>query len=409
MWPTVISIYSLLLAVALLLTGSGYSGSLIGVRAGLEAFSDTVTGLVMSGYFIGFIAGAFWCPRLLRVVGHIRAFAAMAALASAAITLHGLIVHPVVWLLLRVITGACMVGLYLAIESWLNGLLDRRTRGRVFSVYMLVNLLSLGSAQYLILVYGPGEIAAFALAAMFFAVGLVPIALTRLPEPPKVATPHFQLSRLFSVSRLSTAGAFATGLSNGTFWGLGALYAHRISLDTAGIAAFMSAVIIGGAMLQMPVGYYSDHHDRRRVLLIASIASAVTAAGLALTPITLFPTLLMVAVIYGGFSFSVYSLSVAHANDRADPSQVVEITRGLLLVNGIGAATGPMIAGALMQFFGPRSLMWYIAVVFLTLTLYAANRLRLRTAVPSADQAHFMPVARTSPAAAVMDPRGEEH
>lgn len=407
MWPTVVSIYSLLLAVAILLLGQGYSGTLIGVRAGIEAFPDSVTGVVMSGYFVGFVAGAFWCPKLLRAFGHIRAFAAMAALASAAITMHGLVVHPLMWLILRIVTGACMVGLYLAIESWLNGLLERRNRGRVFAVYMLVNLMALGSAQYLILVFGPREVAGFALAALFLALGLVPIALTRLPEPPKVVVPRFQLTRLIDLSRLSTAGAFVTGLCNGTFWGLGALYAHHIGLDAGGIAALLSAVIIGGAVLQMPIGYYSDRHDRRWVLLVVGVASAAAAVGLALMPVVLFPAMLGVAVIYGGFSFSVYSLSVAHANDRAETGQVMETTRGLLLVNGVGAAIGPAIAGVFMHHFGPRSLMWYIGLVFFVLALYAIHRLRVTRAVLPEEQTPFVPIARTSPGAAQMDPRAE--
>jgi MFS family permease len=405
MWSTVISIYSLLAAVAILLLGSGYSGTLIGVRAGMEGFSDTVNGIIMSGYFVGFVTGAFLCPRLLRLVGHIRAVAAMAALASASITLHGLIVQPVIWLLLRIVTGACMVGLYLAIESWLNSLLERRTRGRIFAVYMLVNLMALGTAQYLILVYGPVEIAGFALAAAFFALGLIPIALTRVPEPAKVATPTFSLSGLLKLSRLASAGAFATGLTNGTLWGLGALYAHRIGFDPAGIAAFMSAVIFGGALLQLPIGYYSDRHDRRKVLLFAGALAFATACALALVPSSSLPTMLAAAFFYGGFSFSVYSLSVAHANDRADTAQTVEVTRGLLLVNGTGAAIGPVVSGILMHNLGPRSMMMFFAVVFLALAAYALLRVRVSNAVPIEDQAQFMPVARTSPAAAEIDPR----
>ncbi len=405
MWTTVISIYSLLIAVAILLLGSGYSGSLIGVRAGMEGFSDAVNGIIMSGYFVGFVAGAFWCPRLLRLVGHIRAVAVMAALASASITLHGLIVHPLMWLLLRIITGACMVGLYLAIESWLNSLLERRTRGRIFAVYMLVNLMALGASQYLILVYGPVEIAGFALAAAFFALGLIPIALTRVPEPAKVTTPTFSLSGLIKLSHLASAGAFATGLTNGTLWGLGALYAHRIGFDPMGIAAFMSAVIFGGALLQLPIGYYSDRHDRRKVLLFAGVLAFATACALALVPGSRFLTMLTAAFFYGGFSFSVYSLSVAHANDRADTNQTVEVTRGLLLVNGTGAAIGPVISGILMHNLGPRSMMLFFAAVFLALTAYALWRARVSNAVPVEQQVHFVPVARTSPAAAEIDPR----
>lgn len=407
MIATVVSLYSLLLGTAIMLLGAGMLGTLLGVRAGMEGFSGTVTGLIMSGYFVGYVLGSFLCPPLIRRSGHIRTFSALAAIASAAVIVQGLLIEPWVWWLLRVITGVCMVGLYLVIESWLNERADQHRRGRVFAVYMTVNLLAMGAGQFLLLLYGAGALASFAVVALLTSLALVPIAFTRIPEPRPLEVPRLHLRRLMEISPLGTAGALFTGLGNGAFWGLGPLFGHSIGLRESGIAAFMSAVILGGAVLQGWIGHQSDQRDRRGVLMVvcfvsvAAAAVVVVSAGLSLT------ALVVGAVVFGGFSFSVYSLAVAHTNDHIEPAEVLEATTGLLLLNGIGAALGPIIAGALTEVVGPRSLFVYLGLVYGLLGVYTVYRMRVSGPVPVEQQAEFIPMSRTSTAAVELDPRAE--
>ncbi|MDH5735903.1 MAG: MFS transporter, partial [Gammaproteobacteria bacterium] len=252
----------------------------LGIHAGLENFSDTVTGIIMSAFFLGYVIGSYFCPQLIRYVGHIRAFTVLAALGTVSVIVHGLIVDPVVWWFLRIITGISVVGLYLIVESWLNTLIDNHNRGRIFSLYVTVTLLALGTSQYLILVYGAGQLATYALSAIFFSLALIPIAVTRLTQPAQVTIPKLILKRLMTISPLGVGGALATGLGNGAFWGLGALYAHNMGFAEAEIALFMSAVIFGGAVLQFPIGHQSDKFDRRKVLMIACFFAALTAISI---------------------------------------------------------------------------------------------------------------------------------
>jgi MFS family permease len=407
MLSKIYSIYSLLLAIAILLLGSGLLGTTLGIRAGMEAFSDTVTGIVMAAFFLGYVIGSYLCPRLISEVGHIRAFAVMAAIGTVSVIAHGLIVDPVVWWFLRVITGICMVGLYLVVESWLNSLLDRQNRGRMFAVYVSVTLLSLGVSQYLILIYGAGELATLALCAIFFALALVPIAVTRLTQPAHVVVPKLAIRWLLTVSPLGVAGVLATGLGNGAFWGLGALYAHNLGFGNTDIALFMSAIIFGGALLQVPIGHQSDRHDRRKVLMVVSFLTVVAALSIYFYAPQSKIGFLLSAAFYGGFSFAVYSLAVAHTNDHIKPHDVMNATRGLLLLNGIGAAIGPIIAGALMQRYGAQSLMLYFAVVFGVLGLFSVYRMVFSPSIATEEQSEFVALSRTGPAAIEMDPRVE--
>jgi MFS family permease len=401
------SIFSLLLGVAILLVGIGLLGTLLAVRAGVEHFSDTVTGVVMSAYFLGFAAGTYICPALIRRVGHIRAFAAMAAVASAAAIGHALLVHPITWAVLRVITGACMVGLYMVIESWLNVLAPSQRRGRIFAFYVAVTLVALALGQFLILVGDVDQFVPFGIAAALLSLALVPIALTRVAQPEPVEAPELGLRHLYQLSPLGTLGALAAGLVSGAFWGMGPLYAYRVGLSDFSVAGFMAATIFGGALLQWPVGHLSDHHDRRMVLTTVCFLGAALAVLIGVAAHVSPRLLFACAFLYGGLAFTVYGLSVAHVNDYLEPAQVLEATRGLLLLYGVGATLGPSTGGVVMARIGPDGLPAGFALALGLLGVFALYRMRQSAAVPTEAQGAFVPMVRTSQAALELDPRAE--
>lgn len=399
------AVFSLLFASGVLLVGIGLLFTALGLRAGLEQFSTVTTGLVMSAYFLGFVIGTFVCPMLIRRAGHIRAFAAMASIASAAAIVHAMIVEPWVWALLRLVTGVCLVGLYMILESWLNALSPNAARGRVFAAYMAVTLIAMGAGQYLVLV---GEVMGFVplgLVSIILSLALVPVALTRTPEPRPVAVPTLSLSRLYAISPLGVAAALSSGLLNGAFYGMGAVYGQRIGLSEAGVAAFMSAAIFGGALLQWPVGHASDHNDRRLVLTMVCAGAAALAVVAHALQLVSVPWLIACAFFYGGLVFAVYGLSIALVNDRIAQDEALEAASGLLLVHGMGAMLGPIAAGILMDALGPGSLLIYFALVLAGTAAFAVWRLRAGTSTPVERQAAYVTIAASTPVVLEMDPR----
>ena len=396
---------SLLAGIALMLVGIGLLFPVIGLRAASAQFPVWVTGVVMSAYFAGFMLGTFVCPALIRRVGHIRAFAAMASIASTMPILHALMVNPWSWGLLRLVTGVCIVGLYIVIESWLNALAPNESRGKVFAIYMAVTHVAMALGQYLILVGDQLGFVPFALASVLFSFALVPVTLTRVTQPTPVAAPHLGLRNLYATSPLGVVGATASGLVNGAFFGMGAVFAQRVGLTDAGIAAFMSATIIGGAALQWSIGHFSDTRDRRSVMFwVCSIAALLAAAGYFVAHWSQV-ALIVLGFVYGGFVFTVYGLSVAHVNDQIDSSRLLEVTGGLLLLYGIGAAVGPTLAGVLMDLLGPGSLMSYFALMLCLTAIFAAHRLRVAPPVPAEGRADYVPMAGSSQAVLQLDPR----
>ncbi|WP_290524784.1 MFS transporter [Alcanivorax sp.] len=406
MLPLIVPIGAVLLGVALLLLGSGLLNTLLAVRGSLEGYSDSSLGLIMSGYFLGYFSGTFAALPLIRRVGHIRAFAMCAALAACSALLHVMFVEPWVWMALRVMNGFVLVILYTVVESWLNGQTPAEQRGRVFAVYMAINLGALAAAQQLLRLESAMSFMLFAIAAMLISVSLVPVTWTRFAQPPVETVSRLRFKALYKAAPVSVAGALLSGLAMGAFWGLGPVYASRVGLDSASVATFMSVAILGGALFQYPLGRYSDTHDRRTVLAVICVAAAIAAVLVWLSSGT--PSLLYMAIgIYGGLAFCAYPVALAHLIDRLDADKILSGGSSALFLHGVGAAIGPALAGQLMELLGPRSLPFYFVIMQVALALYTFMRLHVVREDLSDHSTHFVPMVRTSQVALEMMPEDE--
>jgi len=386
---------SLLGGVALLLLGHGLLNTLLTLRGVAEGYSTGLIGMLMSGYFAGFLVGTWLAPSLIRRVGHIRTFAFYAALAAIAALLHVLIVNPWVWLVLRVLYGIALVTLYMVIESWLNAQVSGDKRGQVFALYMAVNLGALALAQQLLSLDSPLQFTLFALAAILICSALMPITLTRQAQPTLPDVPSTDLLQLARIAPLPLMAAGISGLALGGFWGLAPVYAGQVGFDAAGVGLMMSVTILGGAVLQWPIGLFSDTHDRRLVMLWVVALAVVLAVGMSL--LTAGPLLLGLMFIWGGLAFSIYSIAVAQMVDQLHPDEILSGSSGLLLANGFGAAFGPVAAGGLMTLFGAIALPVFFAVTLGFLALYSFYRSRRVFDLLTEPHGHFTPMLRTSP------------
>ncbi len=389
---------ALLAGVALLLAGSGLLGTLLAVRGRAEGFSDQALGLIMSGYFVGFLLGTYAAPGLIQRIGHIRAFAFFAALCAVSVLLYPLLVGPWAWGVLRVVTGIAFVGLYTVIESWLNAQAPAAQRSRVFAVYMVVNLLALAGGQWLLRVSSPMLFVPFSLVAILVCMAALPVTASRMVQPELPAMPRLALATLYRTAPAAALGALLAGLALGGFWGLGAVYADRLGLDVTGVAILVSLTILGGAALQWPIGLLSDRGDRRTTLaLVCAVATAVSIA-LALGGAEDRRLLYALFFVFGGLAFAIYPLCVAHLLDHLPAENMLAGCSSLLLVNGIGSALGPAIAGAAMGATGPQALPLFFAATMALLAAITGGRRLLRRRDRD-NPAHFHPMLRTTPSA----------
>ncbi len=387
------AVSALLVAAAILLVGNGLQGTLLAVRANLEGFPIALIGALMSSYFGGFILGCRFNPTFIQSVGHIRTFVALASIASAATLLHPLIVNIVAWAALRAVTGFCFAGLIMIIESWLNERATNANRGRLLSVYRIVDLSANVTGNALLATANPEGFVLFALTSIFISIALVPIALTRSPAPQPIETARLDLPMLFKVSAVAAVGAPAVGLGNAAFWGMGPVYAQQIGYGEAVVAAFMSAVIIGAAALQWPLGWLSDRIDRRLVMTGAGALGVCAALALAAYGPLGAPYLIGCGALFGAVILPMFGINAAHANDLAAPGKAVETNGGLLLLHGCGSIIGASAGGLVMSVFGPSAVFVYIAGVYTAFSAFCLIRIIIARRA-QADKSPFAPVPR---------------
>jgi len=178
--PTLIA---LLMGYGLMQMGNTLQGTLLSVRGGIEGFAAWEIGAIGAGFWLGIVFGSLRAGRLIRRVGHIRTFAALGAVASTAALLHLLMIAPPIWIMVRALTGFCFAGLFMVVESWINGAASSQTRGQIRSLYGMTGLVAGICGQLLFPAADPAQFRPFCVVSCIIALALVPIALTRAAAP----------------------------------------------------------------------------------------------------------------------------------------------------------------------------------------------------------------------------------
>jgi MFS family permease len=398
---------SLLLAIFMLMAGSGFMATLIGVRLERDGSSTLVVGAVGTAYFLGLVIGSLKVGEVVGRVGHIRAFAAFVSLFSASTLSYAIDESPLLWGALRLIDGFCIAGVYICLESWLNERAESAARGAVLAGYMIALYIGQAVGQFLLNLSDTKPSLPFVVASILISLSAIPVALTRIDAPPPHSGATLPMRTLYSISPLGIVGAAVTGLMLGAFYALGAVYARRLGMGLPAVAVFMSTVIFGGVALQWPLGLLSDRFDRRRVIVAAFAGALAAGLGIALVggPGA---ALLVLAALFGGLSFALYPLCVAHANDRLSAEQRVAASGGLVLAYSAGAVAGPLAAAAAMTLAGAPGLFLFIAGCAGGALAFGLWRQAAALPVPAEQQQSYQVLPRTTPMSAALDPLAPE-
>ena len=382
-WP-------LLLGMGVLMLGAGLQSTLLGLRATLDGFPTLVTGIVMSCYYVGYVVGTLIAPPLLRHLGHIRVFAALAAVASVAILIQGGFVNPWTWGTMRLVSGLCFAGIYVVAESWLNDRASRANRGRLFAMYMLILYVGLGAAQFLLIFSDPRTPAPFMLVAVLISLAMVPIVVSAQQVPTHAVPRTVSLRELYGNSPLGVVAVTMSGLISAIIFSMGPVYARLSGLETDSVATFMAVSILAAVVTQYPIGRLSDRIDRRTVIAGVCALAMLVAGSIVAFPEMPHAAFLAFAALFSGFALTLYSLSVSHVNDKLEPAQMVASSSTLLLLNGGAAAIGPLLAGSLITAFGPRAYFATLAFLSGALAVFDLWRKSRRRPVPPSQKGPFI-------------------
>lgn len=372
--------WGLFAALALLMVGNGLIGVLIGVRSELEAFNTTTTGLIMASYFAGFLVGSQVTPKIMARVGHIRVFAGLASLVATTALVHAIFVSPISWMILRLVFGFAMAGLYVVVESWLNDLVSNENRGRVMAVYMVVAMGGLGVGQLLIGLGDPTTTMLFIAAGALMVLAITPVSLSINEAPYFELPPPANYRTLWQSAPLGVITAVGAGVANGAIIGMASVYAIQIGLSPGRAGALVAAAALGSVALQWPIGHLSDNIGRRTSILLATfgaVAIGLVAPGLDSTGLWLVGAMF----VLGGLSFPLYSLALSHVVDVLPPGQAVTGSVAVVFLTGIGSIFGPLAASVTMDLMGPSGFFWTIAVVHLAIGVYGLVRVVRRPTI----------------------------
>ena len=401
MHKTFVTAWPLFFGISMIMIGNGLQGTLLGVRATMEEFPTYSIGIIMSMYYAGFMLGSHLVPKLIQGVGHIRVFAALASVASTTVLIHGLFPNEEVWSVVRAITGFSYAGLYIVIESWLNQAADNKSRGTMMAAYLVVLYASMAVGQYLMTLYDPKGMELFVITSILVTFAVLPISLSSRPAPKFEAPVKVSPKELFKTSPLGTYGVFASGMAGACLFSIGPVYAAEAGFSLPQIASFMAAAIVGGVLLQFPIGRCSDVFDRRRVLIVVSFATALFCAlAIFVAPMSVYALYLAMFLI-GGTALTIYGLASAHTNDHLQSAQIVAASASMLMVNGVGSIIGPMFSSALMNATGhPWMLFATMGFVYGSIGVFGIYRTTRAAPVPRDQQDKF--VAQPSASSAMM-------
>lgn len=402
MLPLILNSWALFLGMGLIMLGNGLQATLLGVRASMEDFGTTVTGMVMSGYFIGLIAGCNSVPKIVGRVGHVRTFGALASLASTSILVQAVFIYPLVWWAMRFVTGFAYAGIFIVAESWLNEATENGTRGKLLSFYMLVSLGGMAGGQMLLNVFHPSGFELFLLVSLLISFAVIPILLSTARAPQFDVVENIGILHLYRVSPLGVLGMFITGMSIGTFFGMGPVYATDIGLSVKGVSFFMGALILGGFLFQYPLGWLSDRYGPIKVIIFSCVGGAV-ASFFAMNFEVEDAGFYMMITTVGGLAMPLYSLCCVHTNDYLTPTQMVAASGTLVLLSAMGAAVGSPITAFAMDILGPQAFFGIIGVMLSSVSVFALWRSTQRVDAVIEEQGDFVIMA-ASPLSASLNP-----
>jgi len=398
MWKVFAASWALLLGLMLLMLGNGIQGTLLGIRGGIEGFATWQMSVVMSAYFMGFLFGSRLTPLMIQRVGHVRVFAALGSMISAVLVLYAAAPEWIAWAVLRVIIGFSFAGVYVTAESWLNNTATNETRGQTLSLYMIVQMVGIISAQGLLNLADPGGYTLFVVASVLVSLSFTPILLAVSPAPAFTSVQAMSFRKLFQVSPLGCVGIFLMGGVYSALFGMAAVWGGLRGMSVLEISAFVAAIYAGGLAFQYPIGWISDRMDRRKLItLVSGLCGAVSVAAMLVEgPFWFF---LIAGLMIGGLANPLYSLLLAHTNDFLQVDDMAGASGGLLFINGVGAIAGPLAIGWLMGLIGPGGFFLFIGLLCFLMMAYALWRSTRRPALSPSETGSFTPL---TPAASAL-------
>jgi len=399
--------FALFSSCFILFLGNGVINLLLPVRMGLDGIPTDSIGMVLSLYFVGMFVGAIYSRTLIARAGHIRMFAGCVSLSAISILLCSLSSDLLLWGGMRVLLGFCNACAFTAMESWLSDSSTKDTRGKVLGVYNAMIWGGLFGGQFFMNFASPMETTLFVIAGVLLCAAVIPVSLSKNSGPIITQADPISFRRLFSLSPLGVVSCITAGFLYAAFFNMLPVFAKGFDISDFELSIYMGGSVVGGFILQFPVGYLSDRFDRRVILLVLLIVASSTAILVSMLSLDQhFWLALICTSITAGIVACSYPMSIAQVFDQLEQSEMVAAMGKLILAFAIGGVFGPYLTSLIMDVFGNVSMFYLLATIQLALSAFVIYRMSIRQSLPLEEQESFV-MQTTAMPPVQLDPRVE--
>ncbi len=396
-----------LISLVIVMLGNGFFNTYASLRLSKDGHPSWVIGVINSAYYLGVMLGSVYVEKLINRIGHIRTFAMFASINSAAILVQSFIIGPTSWSIFRFLVGFCASGFFIVIESWLLLSTSIRTRGKILSLYMLTLYMAQGFGQFILNLATLESFIPFAITIFLSSLSILPVCMMKSSGPLVLESSITNLFEILKKAPLGPIGCFIAGLITSSFYGLAPIFGKEIHLSVMQISYVMGFTILGGLILQWPIGHLSDIFNRRKVMISVFFALMLLTFALFYSKFFHYHLLLTLMVIFGGISFTIYPLSITYTCDYFSEKNIIGITCALLIIYGIGCIVGPLLSPIFMSLLGPAGLFLFIAIVSAIYILFAMWRVLHVRPHLEREQSDYLPLPRATSLVFLLDPRSD--
>jgi MFS family permease len=375
----------------ILMIGHGLSGILLPIKLASNNTNLQLIGFVLAMYSVGFLLGAIVGKHILKQVGLVRTFTMCGSLTATAILLMGLDNNIYIWAIMRGLMGFCIASICVTLDTWFGSVSSEDNRGRILGINQIVSLSAITLGQFALVIAPISENTLFVVCGILFSSSIAPLVFISHYEPKIELPERLPFWQLFSLSPQGFITCFVCGILYSTIVNMLPLYANSEHITGLELSLFMGSAMAGGILLQLPVGYLSDHFERRKVILSSCLLLILVTCALPAAVMTGFYSIVLICnALTMGLIACLYPLSIAETFDKALKSQLVSVLSGLLCVYALGAIIGPYAASVVMQHLGEIAVFAFLLAAELTLIAFTIYRITIRAPHPAEEQEAFV-------------------
>ncbi|WP_422418208.1 MFS transporter [Pseudomonas sp. GZD-222] len=351
-WGTYFAVLTAVLSVGLAL---GVSMPLVSLRLESWGYGSFAIGVMAAMPAIGVLLGASLSSRLAARFGTPGLMRLCLWAGALSIGLLALLPSYPLWLVLRLLIGMILTIVFILGESWINQLVVEQWRGRLVALYGSSYALSQLAGPLLLGVLGSEDDLGFWIGAGLLL--LAPLVLLGRDGAPSAEACSVTLLDLIGFCRRLPVIAWAIALFaafEAMILTLLPVYCLQQGFSTE-VALFMvSTVVVGDALLQLPIGALADRMSRRTLfsgcaltLLLSSLAIPLMLQTWAIWPLW---------VLFGASAGGLFTLSLVLIGERYRDDALVRANAHVAQLWGIGCLIGPLVAGAGSQWVSGHAL-----------------------------------------------------